>query len=114
MTENKIEYIDIETRDGEAYANCWVVDDTVGSNAQCYIFGPRRGDEIFGLVQKTLQETANRNGLPLRHVYTASNKGSLALIERSSEYVQIGKDKLGNNTFERVYSPQNPKGNSSE
>lgn len=100
------EYINIQTPDQEAYADCWVVEDNSELTAQCSLFGPKRGDEIFDLVQKALQETANRNGLPLRHVYTSSNKGALALIERNSEYRATGTDTLGNNTFERVYTPQ--------
>ena len=113
MSENRIDYLNIKTPDNEAYADCWVVEDTAGASAQCYIFGPRRGDEIFELVQNSLQEAANKNSLPIRHVYTSSNKGSLALIERSSGYLETGKDKLGNDTFEKIYSPQSPKGSPS-
>jgi hypothetical protein len=106
MVESGFEYLNIRTPDEEAYAECWVVEDTAGLDAQCYLFGPKRGDEIFGLVKETLQATANKNKLPLRHIYTSSNKGSLALVERNDGYTPVGRDKLGNDLFERVFTPQ--------
>ncbi len=106
MTEDGIDYLTIKTPDKKAYADCWVIEDTAGLEAQCYLFGPKRGDEIFSLVRETLQNTANKNNLPLRHIYTSSNKGSLALVERNEGYTPIGKDTLGNDLFERVFTPK--------
>lgn len=105
MTESKTEYLLLRTPDEEVYANCWVVEDTAGLNAQCYLYGPKKGDDIFALVQQKLQEISNKHRLPLRHIYTASNKGSLALVERTEGYTLSRKDRNDNNIFEKIYTP---------
>ena len=106
MSEVNSDWITISTENEEVYAKCWVVNDTASADAQCYLNGPGHGDEIFGLVQDTLQQTANKNNLPIRHIFTSSNKGALALVQRTENYKQTGVDENGNILFEHVYTPQ--------
>lgn len=105
MKERKTEYLLLGKPDEEMYANCWVVEDTAGLAAQCYLNGPKRGDEVFALVRQKLQDVSNKHKLPLRHIYTASNKGSLALVERTEGYTSVGKGKNGTDIFEKIYTP---------
>ncbi len=100
-----VEYITTASHDKEIWAECWISEQENSLQAQCYIFGPGRGIEIFSLVQETLQQKSNFSSLPLKHVFTASHKGAVSLIEKVSSYTSNGMDLLGNNLFERVYHP---------
>lgn len=59
----------------------------------------------MALVSGELKRTASEANRPITHILTASNKGAIALAERTDEYTFIGYDPKGNALYERIYDP---------
>jgi hypothetical protein len=94
----------VERSDG-FWADFWIV--RVGSQlfAQGYIHAPGRGDEIISLVQQRLQQEADLRREVVIHEYTAANKASKALIERTVGYKRK-KFANGHEIYQCVYNPK--------
>lgn len=102
------EYLQLpEGRDrrDDFWADLWIMSEGVRLLANAYIFAPGRGDEIFAVLQKKLQELANQRNIEVVHEFFPANNGSRALIERIGGYERRVYE-TGCEVYERTYKPE--------
>jgi hypothetical protein len=102
---NNSEYIQVRTEDEDIWADYWLSPTSNGIEAQGMLFGPGKGDVIMRKVIEELTKEANRLGEPITHCFVASNKGAVALIQRTEGYSFSGKTVNNHPMYTRIYNP---------
>ena len=106
LGESEIHFpIIFDRREDDVWVHGSIAQTDQGLIAMEFIQVPGNGDIAMRLLVEELQKQATLLGRPVMHIYTAANRGSLALVERTDGYAYIGENDDHKPVYSKVYHP---------
>lgn len=106
MSERRVVKLPEERRTSDFYANFTVTEDEekIVVN-EGWIYAPRRGNEIMGIIKKFFSSMAKNRNKKVIHQFEASTLAGKKLAQKNDEYRYKERTNDGNTIYEGEYDP---------